>query len=141
MSDIESREDDRLINNNQIRRPSFKCRKSLSVRKEEVEAIRCKFPNKIPVIVERYSKEKSLPEIDKVKFLVPMELTLSQLANILRIRLQLTSTQAFFLFVSNGHMPALSSPIAQLHKKYEDEDGFLYVTYASQESFGCQHRT
>jgi len=31
-----------------------------------------------------FRKEKVLPEIDKVKFLVPEELTLSQLANILR---------------------------------------------------------
>ncbi|XP_023328217.1 microtubule-associated proteins 1A/1B light chain 3A [Eurytemora carolleeae] len=97
---------------------------------------RTKFPRKIPVIVERYRKEKVLPEIDKVKFLVPEELTLSQLANILRMRLKLTPTQAFFLFIDNGHIPVLSAVLVQLHRKYKDEDGFLYITYASQESFG-----
>jgi len=115
----------------------YKTRKSLIVRKEESETIRSKFPSKVPVIVEKYVKEKCLPNLDKVKFLVPKELTLSQLANILRIRLQLTPSQAFFLLVSNGTIiPSLSASLHQLHTKYLDEDGFLYVTYASQETFG-----
>ena len=38
-------------------------------------------------------RERYLPDLDKVKFLVPQELTLSQLANILRNRLHLTPSQ------------------------------------------------
>ena len=47
-------------------------------------SIRTKFPNKVPVIVERYYKEKDLPILDKTKFLVPEELTLSQFVTIIR---------------------------------------------------------
>jgi len=136
MSVSSEREEDRLLDSNENNRPSFKSRKSLTVRKEEVEAIRVKFPKKVPVIVERYRKERGLPDMDKVKFLVPEELTLSQFANILRTRLQLTQTQAFFLFVSDGDIPTLSSTLTQLHRVFKDDDGFLYITYASQESFG-----
>ena len=50
-------------------------KKSISARKQEVLNIRSKFPAKIPVIVERYKKEKDLPRLDKVKFLVPQELS------------------------------------------------------------------
>jgi hypothetical protein len=40
-----------------------------------------------------HRRERYLPDLDKVKFLVPQELTLSQLANILRNRLHLTPSQ------------------------------------------------
>ncbi|KAF8765086.1 Microtubule-associated proteins 1A/1B light like protein [Argiope bruennichi] len=64
---------------------TFKQRKSLATRKEEVENIRTKFPTKIPVIVERYHKESQLPLLDKTKFLVPQELTVSQFLTIISI--------------------------------------------------------
>uniref|UniRef100_A0A3P9B6N5 Microtubule-associated protein 1 light chain 3 gamma, like n=1 Tax=Maylandia zebra TaxID=106582 RepID=A0A3P9B6N5_9CICH len=60
----------------------FKQRKS--TRKNEVCSIRSKFPNKLPVIVERYIRERTLPLLDKTKFLVPYELTLGQFLCLLR---------------------------------------------------------
>uniref|UniRef100_A0A672YZJ1 Microtubule-associated protein 1 light chain 3 gamma, like n=1 Tax=Sphaeramia orbicularis TaxID=375764 RepID=A0A672YZJ1_9TELE len=62
----------------------FKQRKCLATRKDEVCSIRSKFPNKLPVIVERYIREKTLPLLDKTKFLVPFELTLGQFFCLLR---------------------------------------------------------
>lgn len=36
------------------------------------------------IIVERYEKEKHLPQLDKSKFLVPKEITMSQFTTIIR---------------------------------------------------------
>ena len=122
--------------NPNIPNQTFRERKSLVERRADVEAIRHKFPTKVPIIVERYKSEKSLPSIDKVKFLVPRELTMAQLSTIVRNRLSLSSTETFFLFTSTGSMPALSISVSDLHQHSKDVDGFLYVTYASQEVFG-----
>jgi microtubule-associated protein 1 light chain len=54
------------------------------VRKEEVMAIRNKFPTKIPVIVQKFYKENNLPSMDKSKFLVPQEITMSQFLSVMR---------------------------------------------------------
>ncbi|XP_076136334.1 microtubule-associated protein 1 light chain 3 gamma [Alosa pseudoharengus] len=114
----------------------FKQRKSFAVRKQEVAGIRTKFPTKIPVIIERYQREKYLPTLDKTKFLVPQELTMTQFITILRNRMTLMPSQAFYLLLHSKGIASMSLTMAQVYKEYRDEDGFLYMTYASQEMFG-----
>ncbi|XP_042590612.1 microtubule-associated proteins 1A/1B light chain 3C isoform X1 [Cyprinus carpio] len=123
----------------------FKLRKSLdhrsATRKQEVAGIRTKFPTKVPVIIERYRREKYLPPLDKTKFLVPQELTMSQFVTIIRNRMTLMPSQAFYLLINNSGIASMSLTMAQLYKDHKDEDGFLYMTYASQEMFGhCSNK-
>ncbi|CAB1455055.1 unnamed protein product [Pleuronectes platessa] len=115
----------------------FKQRRCLETRKDEVSSIRSKFPNKLPVIVERYIREKSLPLLDKTKFLVPFELTLGQFLCLLRNKIDLESTQALFLLVAERSMSSMSSSMGDVYSRHSDTDGFLYITYASQEVFGA----
>ncbi|XP_051276901.1 uncharacterized protein map1lc3cl [Dicentrarchus labrax] len=115
----------------------FKQRKCLETRKDEVCSIRSKFPNKLPVIVERYIREQTLPLLDKSKFLVPFELTLGQFLCLLRNKIALDSTQALFLLVAEKSMSCMSSSMGEVYSRHRDTDGFLYITYASQEMFGA----
>ncbi|KAJ7317618.1 hypothetical protein JRQ81_003780 [Phrynocephalus forsythii] len=93
-------------------------------------------PSPEQVVVERYRKEKSLPRLDRIKFLVSEDISVSQFIFTLRTRLSLTATQAFYLLVDNKSLPCLSLTVAEVYRDNKDEDGFLYLTYASQEMFG-----
>ncbi|XP_019369457.1 PREDICTED: microtubule-associated proteins 1A/1B light chain 3C-like [Gavialis gangeticus] len=117
--------------------PPFKRKKSLATRMREVLEVRARHPTKIPVVVERYQKEKHLPLLDRTKFLVSQDLSLSQFLVTLRTRMSLTSTQAFYLLVNNRGLPSLNTTLGEVYRDSQDDDGFLYMTYASQDMFGA----
>ena len=62
--------------------------------------IREKYPDRIPVIVEKAGRS-DIPDIDKKKYLVPGDLTAGQFVYVIRKRIKLSPEKAIFIFVNN----------------------------------------
>ena len=109
--------------------------KSFDDRLKESTDIKKKYPSRIPVIVERYNKCKNICDIDKNKYLVPEDLTLGQFIFTIRKRLKLTPEKALFVFINNSLIPS-NLFMSEIYDKNKNEDGFLYVNYTGENTFG-----
>ena len=76
-----------------------------------------------------------MPQIDKNKFLVPGDLTVSQFVFVVRKRLALGAEQSLFLFCA-GTLPTTGTLLRELYATYADPDGFIYLLYTAESSFG-----
>jgi GABA(A) receptor-associated protein len=115
---------------------SYKTKKTTEERTEEARKMKERYPNSIPIIVEKGKRDKTLPDIDKSKFLVPHDLQYGKFLYIIRKRLKISDTTAIFTFVGNNILPMSTENIANIYKNHKDEDGFLYVTYCGENTFG-----
>lgn len=79
-----------------------------------------------------------LPDLEKRKFLVPQEFTMSQFISIIRSRMKVGPTKALFFLVNNRSLVSLSKTMAEIYAENRNDDGFLYIQYASQE--GIYHQ-
>ncbi len=114
----------------------FKATNNLEKRILESSKIKYKFQDRIPIICEHTPKDRSgIPDIDRVKYLVPNDLTMGQFIFVIRKRIKLDSAKALFLFVNNT-LPSINTLVSKLYKESMDEDGFLYITYAGESTFG-----
>jgi len=115
---------------------TFRTIHSFETRAAESGRIREKFPGRVPIIVERSTRaDKTMPAIDKNKFLVPGDLTLGQFIYVIRKRMELSSDKALFVFVGNG-LPTTGTLIRELFRTHHDDDGFLYMEYCGESTFG-----
>lgn len=107
---------------------------SLAVRMEQVAAIKRQFPQKIPVpplpvlarcrareerwelqvVVERFRRERALPELSRCKFLVPTGINMTQFIHILRSRLELSKDTPIYLLVDNKSMASMNVTMGEV---------------------------
>jgi len=110
----------------------FQKKYSFDSRKSESQKILQKHSDRLPVIVSNNPKEFYL---DKHKYLVPRDLTMSQLIYVLRRRIKLEPSKAIFMFTNKTLIPT-NSNIWQIYDKYVDKDGFLYIEIKGENTFG-----
>ena len=107
-----------------------------AARLAESSKIKEKYPDRIPIICEK-TKDSTLKEIDKTKYLVPKDLTLSQFSYIVNKKLDLEKTAALFLLINGTNSVTGDTTVAQIYEEHKDkEDGFLYIAYTSEPAWG-----
>ena len=117
---------------------SFKKTYPFLQRCEEVARILKKYPDKIPIICEpninsiRFS---NTPIIDKNKFLVPNDFTIGQFICVIRYQFHIKPEMGLFIFINN-YIPSGTEYLYTIYNRLRDQDGFLYITYCFENTFG-----
>lgn len=104
-------------------------------RKQVSAKLRKEHPGHIPIIIGR-SETVNTPAISKNKFLAPQDITFSKFAYELRKNIiNLNKSMSLFFFIGNNTLVPSSALMGHLYNKYKDNDGFLYITYSSENTF------
>lgn len=116
----------------------FKRSAAFDQRRTISERIRAKYPDRVPMIIERApSAAATSPKGEKSKFLVSGESPVAHVLVELRRQLHLKPEQSLFLFVGNGVLPPTAALVSHIYERFKDDDGFLYLAYASENTFGA----
>ena len=112
----------------------FKEKYSFEKRQNESKKVIQKYPDRVPIIVQKHLSS-DLPDVNKCKYLVPKDMTMSQFHFVIRKGIQLDASQTIFIMVNNGLVIG-SQLIIEAYENLKDEDGFLYVVYTNENVFG-----
>lgn len=105
---------------------------TLEERKERSQSIMDKYQNRIPVICQT---SNDLPVLERKKYLVPDDLSLVNFNYVVRKRIKVSAETSIYFFIGNKLLPS-SLTMYQIYNKYKDEDGFLYIYIAAENTFG-----
>ena len=114
---------------------TFKKKYSFQTRIEESRRLLTMYPNKRPIICEKATSQSGLPDTNKQKYLVPYDLTLSQFITVIRQKMKLKQQDAIFVFINDQIMTG-SALIGNIYNFHRDTDGFLYIQYTKENTFG-----
>jgi GABA(A) receptor-associated protein len=112
---------------------------SFEDRKKRSNSLLLKYKDKFPVILEKSSRDKYLPNIDKSKLLVSQEMTIATVLQLLKKNLQINENTAIYIMIADKDKQVMlsgSQSISYLYDNYKNEDGFLYLEYCTENVFG-----
>jgi len=118
-----------------VQNMQFKKEHPFEKREQESQRIRSKYPDRVPVICER-DPRSDIPDIDKKKYLVPNDLTVGQFVYVIRKRIKVKAEKAIYVFIDNV-LPPTAALMSSIYEDKKDKDGFLYVTYSGESTFGA----
>ena len=94
--------------------------------------------NKIPIILIKDPKKSGMFTIKDFKLLAPAHKTLSYLTRRIMEIAKLEASESLFLFPESDPSVLLSPGfmISQIYDKFKHEDGYLYLIYTTENTFG-----
>jgi len=113
---------------------SLKQSQPFNKRKEYADRMLKKYPDRIPVIIERRDTSGT-KKILINKYVVPHVFTVAQFITTLRAKIELSSDQSIFLY-SGKILPSTSDTMGGVYDKCKEADGFLYMTLSPENTFG-----
>lgn len=109
----------------------------------EAKRILAKYPDRLPVVLRRGPRE-DLPEgYGSKKFLAPRSMLVGEFKHVVHKHLREQggshardgSDRTIYLLCGSA-APKTSEPMDAVYDKHHDEDGFLYMTYVSENTLG-----
>ena len=100
----------------------------------ESKKILSKYPNRVPIIVEKHDSCE-FGDIKKKKYLVPRDMYMKEFAFVIRKKVSLSSGQSMFIMSNNRVLPSMNR-MGEIYETSCDTDGFLYMNYSSEHTFG-----
>ena len=113
---------------------TFKEKFAHEQRFKESSRIISKYPDKIPIICERMNGE--VKDLDRHKYLCPGDLTMGDFIYIIRKRLDLPPHKSLFFLVNETIMFPNTEQLKIIYQTEKDKDGFLYIKYSCESTFG-----
>ncbi len=117
----------------------FKEEYEFEKRLTESTKIRNRYPDRIPVIVEvdNTSWAKELPTLEKIKYLVPQDMIMSQFLFVIRRKLKLPEHVAVYVFIDRtGTIPVASEKMINIYEKHKSPDNYIYFSLRGESFFG-----
>ena len=113
----------------------FKDKYSFEERFDEVQRIKKKYPEHIPVICEKERNGAGIASCNKFKYLLNPNMTIGEFIYMIRNKINLSPEKGLYFFI-NGVIPAMNEMMCTIYRNHKSNDGFLYMRYTSENTFG-----
>jgi GABA(A) receptor-associated protein len=110
-------------------------------RKAYSDKVKIKYPDRVPVIIQKNETLENLPELDNSKYLIPKNFMVNDILALIRKKMQqVKNKEAIFLFIQTANdgfiLVPMSYHVDELYRQYVSDDGFLYMKYSLENCFG-----
>ena len=111
-------------------------KQSLEKRLEMSSNVLKKYPDRCTIIVGKRDGD-DLKELDKKKYICPLDINLAQFTYAIRKKLTLKPEKSLFFFINNKIYQG-NTMMSEIYRENKESDGFLYVIYCLESTFGAE---